>query len=63
MHRIQRDTTTQAFHDMATHNVDDGTGGLDGSIVYELGRAEVCADIFLAAIMNDLRYLEFWPGL
>lgn len=29
-----------AFHDMATHNVDDGTGGLDGSIVYELGRTE-----------------------
>ncbi|PPQ93259.1 hypothetical protein CVT25_015257 [Psilocybe cyanescens] len=29
-----------AFHDMATHNVDDGTGGLDGSIVYELGRPE-----------------------
>jgi len=42
MHRIQRDTNTQAFHDMATHNVDDGTGGLDGSIVYELGRPEVC---------------------
>ena len=33
---------------MATHNVDDGTGGLDGSIVYELGRAEVCV-ISLAA--------------
>lgn len=29
-----------AFHDMATHNVDDGTGGMDGSIVYELGRPE-----------------------
>ncbi|CAA7271852.1 unnamed protein product [Cyclocybe aegerita] len=29
-----------AFHDMATHNIDDGTGGLDGSIVYELGRPE-----------------------
>ncbi|PPQ63257.1 hypothetical protein CVT24_006782 [Panaeolus cyanescens] len=29
-----------AFHDMATHNVDDGTGGMDGSIVYELGRSE-----------------------
>jgi len=26
---------------MATHNADDGTGGLDGSIVYELGRPEV----------------------
>ncbi|PPR01093.1 hypothetical protein CVT26_015999 [Gymnopilus dilepis] len=29
-----------AFHDMATHNVDDGSGGLDGSLVYELGRPE-----------------------
>lgn len=26
---------------MATHNVDDGTGGLDASIVYELDRARV----------------------
>lgn len=31
----------QAYHDMATHNVDDGTGGLDMSIVYELDRGEV----------------------
>ncbi|KDR73635.1 hypothetical protein GALMADRAFT_251405 [Galerina marginata CBS 339.88] len=29
-----------AFHDMATHNVDNGMGGLDGSIAYELDRAE-----------------------
>ncbi|KAF9053046.1 L-ascorbate oxidase [Panaeolus papilionaceus] len=29
-----------AFHDMATHNVDDGSGGMDGSLVYELGRPE-----------------------
>lgn len=26
---------------MATHDVDDGTGGLDASIVYELDRARV----------------------
>lgn len=32
---------------MATHNVDDGTGGLDGSIVYELGREEVRAKRYL----------------
>ncbi|KAE9405937.1 heme peroxidase [Gymnopus androsaceus JB14] len=25
-----------AYHDMSTHNVDDGTGGLDASIMYEL---------------------------
>ena len=33
---------------MATHNVDDGSGGLDGSIVYELGRAEVRNGSFTA---------------
>jgi len=27
---------------MATHNIDNGSGGLDGSLVYELDRAEVC---------------------
>jgi hypothetical protein len=31
----------QAYHDSATHNIIDGTGGLDGSIFYELDRAEV----------------------
>ncbi|KAK7039181.1 hypothetical protein VNI00_010085 [Paramarasmius palmivorus] len=30
-----------AYHDMATHNVEDGTGGLDASIRAELGRPEV----------------------
>ncbi|KAK1228979.1 hypothetical protein PQX77_007968, partial [Marasmius sp. AFHP31] len=29
-----------AYHDMSTHNVDDGTGGLDASIRFELDRAE-----------------------
>ncbi|KAF8809049.1 L-ascorbate oxidase [Phlegmacium glaucopus] len=29
-----------AFHDMATYNIDTGSGGLDGSLVYELNRAE-----------------------
>ncbi len=33
--------TLQAYHDMATHNVADGTGGLDASIQYEQDRAEV----------------------
>ena len=31
----------QAFHDMATFNAEAGTGGMDGSLVYELDRAEV----------------------
>ncbi|APA08732.1 hypothetical protein sscle_04g035020 [Sclerotinia sclerotiorum 1980 UF-70] len=29
-----------AYHDMATHDVETGLGGLDASIAYELGRAE-----------------------
>ena len=32
----------QAFHDMATHDIDSGSGGLDGSLVYELDRSAVC---------------------
>ncbi|KAK1230801.1 hypothetical protein PQX77_006101 [Marasmius sp. AFHP31] len=42
-----RDSTTfaaqwirLAYHDMSTHNVEDGTGGLDASIRFELNRAE-----------------------
>ncbi|KAE9405955.1 heme peroxidase [Gymnopus androsaceus JB14] len=29
-----------AYHDMSTHDVDDGTGGLDASIMYELDRPQ-----------------------
>jgi hypothetical protein len=53
---------------MATHNVDDGTGGMDGSIVYELGRPEVSLlHISIQGpacqlICFQLR-LEFWNGL
>jgi len=32
---------SKAYHDMATHNVEDGTGGLDASIRFELDRVEV----------------------
>jgi len=28
---------------MATHNIEDGTGGMDVSIKFELDRPEVCA--------------------
>jgi hypothetical protein len=31
---------------MATHNIDDGTGGLDASLYYELDRAEVQSKAF-----------------
>ncbi|KAL0566622.1 hypothetical protein V5O48_015387 [Marasmius crinis-equi] len=33
-----------AYHDMATHNVDDGTGGLDASIRFEIRRDENIGD-------------------
>ncbi|KAG7087907.1 hypothetical protein E1B28_011955 [Marasmius oreades] len=29
-----------AFHDIATHNIDDGTGGMDSSVFFELDRGE-----------------------
>ena len=32
----------KAYHDMATHDVDSGMGGLDASIRFELDRPEVC---------------------
>ena len=31
----------KAYHDVATHNITDGTGGLDASIFYEVDRDEV----------------------
>jgi len=33
---------SKAYHDMATHNIEDGTGGMDASIRFELDRPEVC---------------------
>jgi hypothetical protein len=41
--REPQSTSTQAYHDMATHNIADGSGGLDGSIAFaaEQGRPEV----------------------
>ncbi|KAF9880196.1 WSC domain-containing protein [Colletotrichum karsti] len=35
-----------AFHDMATHDAAAGTGGLDGSIFFELDRAENIGEAF-----------------
>ncbi|KAL0058151.1 hypothetical protein AAF712_015175, partial [Marasmius tenuissimus] len=29
-----------AYHDMSTHNVEDGMGGLDASIMFELDRPQ-----------------------
>ncbi|KIK56950.1 hypothetical protein GYMLUDRAFT_229970 [Collybiopsis luxurians FD-317 M1] len=41
-----------AYHDMSTHNVDDGTGGLDASIQYELDRSQNVGEGMLASL-ND----------
>lgn len=38
---------------MATHNIEDGTGGLDGSIVYEQDRAEVPSSFLLSCVLTD----------
>ncbi|RDB21102.1 hypothetical protein Hypma_011861 [Hypsizygus marmoreus] len=47
-----------AFHDMSTHNVEDGSGGLDGSIAYELGRAEN----FGVGFTHTLSDFEVYPN-
>jgi hypothetical protein len=39
-----------AYHDMSTHNVTDGTGGLDASIVFETARAENPGNAFVITI-------------
>ncbi|KAJ7793123.1 heme peroxidase [Mycena olivaceomarginata] len=35
-----RSIIEQAYHDMATHDIDSGTGGVDASIAYELDRPQ-----------------------
>jgi hypothetical protein len=42
--RTDQYTSVKAYHDMATYNMNDGTGGLDASIRFgeEQARAEVC---------------------
>jgi hypothetical protein len=37
---FHRDLTYSAYHDMATHNIEDGTGGIDSSIGWETDRSE-----------------------
>ncbi|KAJ7906150.1 heme peroxidase [Mycena leptocephala] len=46
--RFDLDRRGAAYHDMATHNVEDGTGGMDGSIRFadEQARAENTGDGF-----------------
>ncbi|KAK7045468.1 hypothetical protein VNI00_007721 [Paramarasmius palmivorus] len=61
---LERDDTTvaaqwirTAYHDMATHNVHDGTGGLDASIRFELDRAENVG-IGMAETLSDFHRLQ-----
>ncbi|KAJ6466423.1 heme peroxidase [Mycena sanguinolenta] len=52
-----------AYHDMATHNIDDGTGGLDNSIVFELDRDENVGGDLEAAMFDFIdfpnKYVSF----
>jgi hypothetical protein len=50
------DWVRTAYHDMATHNVADGTGGLDASIRFleETSRPEVCCPLFLLTLLGVL---------
>ncbi|KAF8077707.1 L-ascorbate oxidase [Lyophyllum atratum] len=47
-----------SFHDMASYDATNGTGGLDGSIAYELGRPEN----FGAGFTNTLSDFEVYPN-
>ena len=42
----------KAFHDMATHNIEDGTGGLDGSIQFEFDRPAVGLVLLPESLLN-----------
>lgn len=49
---------------MATHYVSNGTGGLDGSLAYELDRPEVClAFHFFLALLTFFSSVELWSRL
>lgn len=53
----------KAYHDVATHNIEDGTGGMDASIFYELDRAEVRVLATWALWIHHLcRLAEHWPS-
>ncbi|EEB91335.1 hypothetical protein MPER_10319 [Moniliophthora perniciosa FA553] len=52
-----------AYHDMATHNVDDGTGGLDSSIAYERDRPENIGSGMLASINDFVLFTSPATGL
>lgn len=48
---------------MSTYNVDNRTGGLDGSLAYELDREEACLKksfVLHLYLLNVLQHLELW---
>ncbi|KAK1217999.1 hypothetical protein PQX77_019330 [Marasmius sp. AFHP31] len=49
-----------AYHDMSTHNVDDGTGGLDASIAYELDRAQNIGSGMAGSVSDLIAFTD--PG-
>ncbi|KAL0056932.1 hypothetical protein AAF712_016453, partial [Marasmius tenuissimus] len=52
-----------AYHDMSTHNVDDGTGGLDGSIAYELDRPQNVGQGMLESLDELVPFMRPAVGL
>ncbi|KAE9408320.1 heme peroxidase [Gymnopus androsaceus JB14] len=50
-----------AYHDMATHDVDDGTGGLDASIMYELDRAQNVGQDLVESLGDFNAFLTITP--
>ncbi|KAK1227051.1 hypothetical protein PQX77_009961 [Marasmius sp. AFHP31] len=52
-----------AYHDMSTHNVDDGSGGLDGSIAYELDRPQNVGNGMLESLDELVPFMRPAVGL
>ncbi|KAJ7336343.1 L-ascorbate oxidase [Mycena albidolilacea] len=50
--------SSQVYHDIATHNITDGTGGLDASIFFETNREENVG----AGMNNTLSDFETYPN-
>ncbi|KAE9405956.1 heme peroxidase [Gymnopus androsaceus JB14] len=54
-----------AYNDMSTHDVDDGTGGLDASIMYELDRPQNVGEGMVQSLQdfNDLGIITPFFGM
>ncbi|KIK58318.1 hypothetical protein GYMLUDRAFT_45533 [Collybiopsis luxurians FD-317 M1] len=51
------------FHDMSTHNVDDGTGGLDASINFELERPQNIGEGQTQSLVDFMPFTTTFFGL